>query len=270
MQNPKFQYGVIGVGALALIIVIWTLFFNNAGTSAPVLPSAPGAPSGVGPTSGPGGEMDERPIGAGGAVPVPPPSPGGSYPAPGGAAPAPGAASAAPGAAETPRAQSAGVPTRGNPFQPNSEIKDILRSIPEIQKPNDPLPPQQELYAELNPPEPPVSIATDEGEGPPVPPMRVSGFVQGAQLSAIVQLGSGPGSRFEQAVPGKTLKYGQYSYKVERLEQDKVVLVNRWEQGNRKGVQRIEVTLAGSATPPPAQGMPGMPGMPGRPGGNYP
>ena len=166
-----------------------------------------------------------------------------------GAAPAPGGAPAATAAtaSEQPSRQAPGVPTRKNPFSATSELRDVLKSIPPTvdYKVPEAISPTHDIYAELNPPEPPVSVSDDEGEGPPVPPMRVAGFVEGAQLSATIQLGSPPGARFEQVTPGKSITFRGQTYKVERLEQNKVILVNNWEMGNRTGTQRIEVTLSG-------------------------
>lgn len=244
LQNPKVQIGVIGAGAVALIVVIYVLFFNKGGEAPP--PPVPTGPSATAPAS-PGAS----PAAAGGPGSPMPSSPGGNT----AMAPAPASpgvpkppAGAAAGKEAAPRVASPGVPTRKNPFAPNKEITDVLKSVPPVVEAAQPTPPPQDLYSELNPPKPKKSVDTgDEGEGPPVPPMRVAGFVQGAQLSAIMQIGSGTGGRFLQALPGGKITYGPYTYKVERLEQDKVVLVNNWEIGDRKGVQRIEVTLSGSA-----------------------
>ena len=138
------------------------------------------------------------------------------------------------------------MPTRGNPFEMNRELRDVARSVPPPPTAPEIFPPTHGVYQEINPPKPRTRVSEDEGEGPPIPPMRVSGFVQGAQLSAILQIGNGTSAVFERAVPGKVIKYGDLTYTVERLEPERVVLVNRWEIGDRSGVQRIEVTMTGS------------------------
>jgi hypothetical protein len=142
------------------------------------------------------------------------------------------------------------VKTRANPFKPNSEIAAVIKSIP-IEKifEDTTVAPPQDIWQELNPPKAAKEVvnADEAGEGPAIPPMRVSGFIEGNQLSAILQIGSPPSARYEQAVPGKTFTYGPNTYRVDRIEQGRVILVNRWEQGEKKGIQRIEVTLAGSS-----------------------
>ncbi len=257
IQNPKVQIGIVVVGLLAVIAVVFMLFGGGGGGGdAPAPPPGAGA-NGMAP--GPGmaaGAPAANPDAAAGA-PAGAPTPAGSFAGGGMPGAMPGAAPAgAPGAAGAPAAEKekqvgAGVPTRPDPFALTDELRSVQKSIPPVvtNKAPEAISPTHDVYAELNPPEPPVQVSEDEGEGPPVPPMRVAGFVEGAQLSATLQLGSGAGSRFEQVTPGKTIQFRGQTYKVERLEQNTVVLVNNWEMGNRTGVQRIEVTLAGAAGP---------------------
>ena len=82
--------------------------------------------------------------------------------------------------------------------------------------------------------------------------MRVAGFVEGSQLSAILQIGSGTGGTYVSVIPGKMIQYGTETYRVESIEQGKVTLVNHWEIGDRKGTQRINVDLASQASRVPA------------------
>jgi hypothetical protein len=258
LQNPKVQIGLIVGGAVALIAVALMLFLPNmgGGDSAPSVPtgqmpgmaesggapSMPGAPA----ANGPGGSPM---AGAAPAMPGGAPSPGG-MPGMGAMPAAAGTPGAAPGpgqAAEQARPQTPGVPTRRDPFSPTRELTEVIKSIPEDPKVPDALSPAHEIYAELNPPKPPVSVSEDDGDGPPIPPMRVAAFVEGAQLSAMLQIGNPPGARFEMVTPGKSVQYLGQTYKVERLEHNRVVLANNWEIGQRTGVQRIEVGLSGGA-----------------------
>jgi hypothetical protein len=144
------------------------------------------------------------------------------------------------------------VETRGlNAFQPNSELRKVIAEVPPPPVLPEAIADPHLLYEELNPPKPVQQVSSteeDENGGPPIPPMRVAGFVEGAQLSAIIQIGSGAGGQYEQATPGKIIRYGANTYRVASIEQGKVILVNDWEIGERKGTQRIEVLLAPAAS----------------------
>jgi hypothetical protein len=153
-----------------------------------------------------------------------------------------------------------GVSTRGlNAFQPNSELRKVIADVPPIPRIPPEIAAEHHLYDELNPPKPVAQVSSmeeDENGGPPIPPMRVAGFVEGAQLSAIIQIGSGAGGVYEQATPGKVIRYGANSYRVASIEQGKVMLVNNWEIGDQKGTQRIEVLLAPAASSVPGYAAP--------------
>lgn len=272
LQNPKIQIGVIVVGALALIVVIWMVFFPpGAGGSAPAAPPA-GYPAGTVTDSAAGAyPAGSAPAGyPAGAAPAAGGYPGGApaLPTTPGAAPAaPGAIPAQPGAEANTAPQAPGVPTRKNPFVPNSDLKRVIGSIPP--PPTRPeavvVAPELDVYKELYTPENEPLVSGDEStDGPPIPPMRVAGVIFGnrAGPTATLQMGE----QFIQVTPGKMIPEGNPVYRVERIEQDKVVLTRRWEMAGREGVQRIEVSLAGSASRPAGGGF--MPG--GMMGGGYP
>jgi hypothetical protein len=166
------------------------------------------------------------------------------------------------------------VPTRTNPFRQNKDIQDAINSIPPPPAPPEDksVAPELHVYQELYKPKDKLAVTTgeDQNDGPPIPAMRVAGVIFGSAAgpTATMQIGS----EFIQVSPGKMIPEGNPVYRVERIEQDKVVLTRRWEMGSRTGVQRIEVTLAGSA--PQAGGgafgggaMGGYPGGSGYPGG---
>ena len=208
----------------------------------------------------PGGPAMSPPGGAGFA---PPPMAG----APTGGAPAAGNAPA-----ETGKKQPPGVPVRGNPFAPNKELAEVLKSIPTPPTSPEAVAPAHDIYNELYEPPPSVTVSDDENEGPPVPPMRVTGIILGTQVSALMQIGG----EFLQVTPGKWLPNDNNPiYRVERIEQGKVILTRKWEEGNRKGIQRIEVGISGasgggSGFRPGGGTRPGMfPGM-GGPAGSPP
>lgn len=289
LQNPKVLIGVIAVGAIALIAIIWMIFAPKGGgeTAAPVAdtalavgngPAGPGA-GGAGVNGLPSPSSPSAPTPAPGLTPQGDPglgAPGAAAaPAPGGApvtGGAPGAGGSAPGADKPPKAKGPGVPTRRNPFGMNTELKTAYNSIPEINQPKqkDPLADQHLLWQELQAENPKVtSTGVTEGEdapGPPVPPMRVAAIQRGAQVACIIQIGS----EYFHATPGKMIPDQTPVYRVEQIENDKAVLTRRWEDQGRKGVQRIEVSLQGSSNPSttPAGFAPGM-GYPGG-GGNGP
>ena len=263
LQNPKVQIGVIVVGALALIGVIWMVFFSggSGGGAVPQAPASSVAPSGTTPPVEP--TAGAYPAGDSGNPGLSPTIPG-ATPAATPAAPASPASPGAPGAGSPEKApkKSPGVPVRRNAFQPNREVNRILGSIPPPPIFQDrTVAPELDVYRELYKPEPDQVVTTgEEGtEGPPIPAMRVAGVIFGSAAgpTATIQIGS----LYYQAAPGKMLPEGNPVYRVERIEQDKVVLTRRWEMQGKKGVQRIEVTLAGS---------PGSAGGFGAPGGGYP
>src|SRR5207249_1705161 len=102
-------------------------------------------------------------------------------------------------------------------------------------------------------------------------PMRVAGIVLGSAVSAIIQIGND----HIQVTPGKTIPNGNMAFRVDSIEQDKVTLSRKWQEGDRKGVQHIEVSVAGlpggsgMGTPAfnPAGAAAGPGGFPGGPGG---
>lgn len=259
LQNPKVQIGVIAVGALAIIVVIYLLFFSEPSLPAPV----PGTATPINNSPG-GGNSPGMPAAGGGNQPAMM-TPVGSAPATAmagapGATGATGQAGATDKDKDTPKAP--GVKTRANPFKENPDLLDVEKSIPSITTPPS-IAPQLSIYVdELHKPKPSTKVATDsaqEGE-PPIPAMRLAGVVYGEKVSATLQIGDA----FVQAVPGAMVPPTNPLYHVDRIEQEKAYLSRRWELNGHKGVQHIEVTLAGA--PPRAGGFaPGMPG--GGPGG---
>jgi hypothetical protein len=256
LQNPKVQIGIIAGGVVVLLVVIWLLFFNKP----PETSTVPSASAGqLGLANGPTDATAMASGGLGGA-----PSPGvpagfggATFGAPGGQ---PGGAAAP---TEAPQNQTPGVATRANPFAPNSDIRQVLDSIPTVDPdlafPHDIY--QNELYK----PPLPVTPGDDDQGGPPVPAMRVAGIVQGTdQLSAMLQMGDA----FLHVTPGNMIPEHNPIYRVERIEPDKVILTRRWEVGTRKGTQRIEVALAhGQVSTPMMPGAGGFPGAGGNGGG---
>jgi len=280
LQNPKVQIGVIAVGAIAIIVVIWLLFFNSGAAPAPT-PAVPGGPmvpeGAAGPPGGPvvpGGVE-----GAPGAPGMPPGASGMPVGAPmGGVSAAPGGMAGpggAPGAAAegATKKKAAGVPTRKNPFAETKEIDDVLKSIPEPPVPEFTAQAHNIYVDELHKPKPPVGevLAEDETDGPPIPTMRVAGVVYGKQVSATLQIGE----QYIQVTPGQMVPASNPLYRVDRIEQEKVFLSRRWETGSgptsKKGVQRIEVGLSARAASPGGAGYGAPGGYPGGyPGGGVP
>jgi hypothetical protein len=142
-------------------------------------------------------------------------------------------------------------------------LKKSLDSIPIIvnPQPKESVAPELDVYKELYKPKADVKVTSgeDQNDGPPIPAMRVAGVIFGSSAgpTATMQIGD----QFIQVTPGKMIPEGNPVFRVERIEQEKVVLSRRWEMGSKHGVQRIEVTLAGSA---------GRAGGAGFAGGGYP
>lgn len=270
-QNKKAMIGIGVAAVLAIIILIVQMVSSMA--PPPIAEAPPEGLSGAAP--GEPGAMPGAP-GEPGAAPMPGSAdpalsaamPG--MPAPAGMPPA-GAPPAGAAPAETGKKQPPGVPVRGNPFAPNKELAEVLKSIPEPPNAPEAMSPKHDLYTELYEPPASVTVSDDENEGPPVPPMRVTGIILGTQVSALMQIGG----EFLQVTPGKWLpNENNPIYRVERIEQGKVILTRKWEEGNRKGIQRIEVGISGAAGggtgPRPGGGfrpgmMPGMGGPTGSP-----
>lgn len=279
LQNPKVLIGIIAAAGIAIIAVVAFMFFGGGGSGGGgTAEPAPGVAAPMGGGNGPdingvNGAPSAAPsadpgLAAPGATPPMAGAPG--APAAPGVPGAPGAPAA--GTDKPPKSKGPGVPTGKNPFGMNKELRDSAASIPVITGPkfNDPLSQQHLLWQELEADNPKVSsTGITEGEdlpGPPVPPMRVAAIQRGAQVAAIVQIGS----EYFHATPGKMIPEQTPVYRVEQIENDKVVLTRRWEDQGKKGVQRIEVALQGSAQPAaaaPGAFMPGG-GFPG--GGNGP
>src|SRR5688572_178549 len=76
LQNPKVQIGVIAFGAIALIVVVYLLFFSGPGTDQTTVPTGnmPGAAAGIVDDSTPPGAL--APGAAPGAAGAPPGMPG--------------------------------------------------------------------------------------------------------------------------------------------------------------------------------------------------
>ncbi len=255
LQNKKAL--AIGGGVLLLLIVVvvaGVLMMNRGSSTAssgvPPINELPAAmPGGSASTVGPGGvDPTMQGTNAGGT-----PQPGGDSAI--GDSTGVGAAGAAP-AAGPEKDLPPGVPGRKNPFSATKEVSDILRTIDPYKPPAD-IGPQHGLYDDLNPRAKQKKIDSDENDGPAVPPMRLLGVVLGAQISGLLQMGS----EYIPIRPGMMIPEGRPTYRVERIESDKVLLVNRWEIGDRKGTQRIEVPLAPMTPAPTFQPGSGM--MPG-------
>lgn len=277
LQDRRVQIGLGVAVVLGILIYVLLAFVIKPGTSG-VAPAVgtdpmmmePGMPGGNGPTSlMPGGV----PMGDSGAM-----NPnldtmgvGGGFGPMAGSQGAGAAAAPASNRPEKDRELPAGVRARGNPFQPNSDMREVIRSIDPYRPPPDIGVPHG-LYNELNPPK--YKGGNDPNEGPPIPAMRLTGVVMGSQVSGLLQMGS----EYIQVTPGKMIPENNPTYRVDRIEADKVVLSRRWEFGTRKGTQRFEVPLAAGSEPPPfmgfgapAGGFGGAGMMPGRgAGGNGP
>lgn len=258
LQNRNVLIG-IGAAVVLLIIVVMVLMFRPQPTATETfeLDDAGAANSAA---------LDTPQAGIDGAAPgmsgiTAPVDAMGMGAAPG-AAGMPGAAPQA-AAQPAPPNQPPGVSTRSNAFTENKDLRDVIASV---QTPPENVAASHSLYAELNPPEARPQISTDDQEGPPPPPMRLVGVIYGSVLSAMLQMGS----EYIRIKPGAMIPSENPVYRVERIEPDKVILTRRWEMGNRKGVQRIEVPLATSAAPPPMPvggAMPGGGGPGSMPGG---
>lgn len=254
-QNKKAMIGIGVAAVLAIVILLFQVFQSMAPPAPPPPPvgvDPAGLPGGADMAAGPGAMVDPAADPAMAAMPgaMPGMMPGGMP----GAAPA-----AAPASPEPVKKQPPGVPVRANPFEPNRELAEVLESIPAPITAPEAVSPKHDIYAELYEPQPEVQLSDDENEGPPVPAMRVTGIILGNQVSALMQIGS----EFMQVTPGKWIPNDTNPiYRVERIEQGKVILTRRWEEGNRKGIQRIEVGIAGAGGQRP--GGPGYrPGVPG-------
>jgi len=271
LQKPAVLIGVAIAGAIAIIAVIIQIVASNGGGTPPEPYVANGTGNG---TDANGTSAAVITPGAADAN-APGTTPGGSFAAPAGVAPgaagaaAPGAgAPGAPGAAaDAPRTSAPLRPAGANPFKPNNEIRRVianaaLNNLPKPVPPDLTIPgPQENLYFELSPPKPASPVEQGEGlAGPPIPAMRVSAIVRGDQITALLQIGE----QFVQVTPGIMVPKNNPVYRVERIENERVILVRRWTEGTRKGVQRIEVTLQGAAqqagggtfTPSPGPGGP--------------
>jgi len=265
-QDPKGRMIVL----ITLGVVVLGIIIGVVVTNLPPPQTAAGGQSNVftDPTAGPGGGMPGGPAGMA-------PDPGGRLPGAGGAgtdfgAMGPGGGMDATGGfaggfggasggaapvADIDDQKDPGVPTRANPFRENSDLAAVVKSVPE-RTPDIPAPPG--LYDEIKPQKPIVTETGDELEGPPIPAMRVSGIIEGQQVAAMLHIGSA----YITAIPGQEIPKDNPTYRVESIEKEKVVLTRRWELGNRKGIQRIEVPLAAD----PSQQLGGIGGFPGGPG----
>lgn len=247
LQNRNVQIGLAVVGVLIIVgagVALFMSMSGSGGESGSTASQAQRSPSVAAEEAAGGGTATLATGSTSSATGVTTGMPLGGF-----STAAPAAATTSQQGGDNKPALPPGVPTRANPFAPTPELERVKRSVPRPPPTPEAVADAHDLYQELNPPKPPVQVVDDAGDtgGPPIPPMRVAGFVEGAQLSAILQIGSGVGGTYVQAIPGKVIRYGAFSYRVESLEQGKVTLVNRWEIGNRKGTQRIEVTLQAAA-----------------------
>lgn len=260
LQNRNVQIGLGVVGLLIVIAVIVVIVMNSqggGGASTAVIPA-----SGQTALSGPSNMTgDDDPA----APPISVPG-GASFGMPGTATTTGTTGGTATAKADPQARPTPGVSTRRNPFEPNVELAKVMKEVPPPPTMPEYIADRHALYEELNPTKPSTRVVSgfeDEEGGPPIPPMRVAGFVEGSQLSAILQIGSGLSGTYINATPGKMIEYAGNTYRVESIEQGKVSLVNRWEIGDRKGTQRIDVELANAATRAPAYAAPIYGGTPG-------
>lgn len=282
LQDTKVQIGVGVVALLAIGFLVWNMIGPSLGSSAQPAGVDGNVPGMAGAAGGPAGYPGSATDLPGGAPAGYPGSPGGlngglatdSAPTAVGTAPKEGAKKAGESGPKP--------PNRANPFGPNTEIAKVMDSIP---KPPELLdyPAQQNIYGELHTPKPPKGASdNDDLDGPPVPPMRLAGIIQGSdRLTAMLQMGSS----FMAVHPGqKVPDANEGPYRVDTIEPNRIMLSRRWEIGDRKGVQKVEVPLSdgqrtaavggypgGGAGGYPGGGAPGMPGgYPGGGPGGYP
>ena len=233
LQNPKVKIAIIAVGVIILLVVVWFLFLSPSGNTSST--SSAGAPVSPGLEGASGGQTGSGAPGLGGAAGAPP---GGLGGAPGaGGAPAAGGAGAS-GQAVT-SARGPVPPSRRNPFDPNAEVNEAIGLIvvgtgttPDVYAP------RLDIFRDLNPPRSDV-VAEGEDEGPPIPPMRVAGILQGRVVAAILQVG---GQTIGPISPGQMVLD---TYRLERIEPERVILSRDYEVRGRTKKQVIEVTLAG-------------------------
>src|SRR5687768_7951533 len=75
LQNPKVQIGVIAGGAIALIVVVYTLFFSDRASAPPSPPEGETTMTAVDPAGGPAPPTDPSMMGG-----APPTDPSGAAP----------------------------------------------------------------------------------------------------------------------------------------------------------------------------------------------
>jgi hypothetical protein len=247
LQNPKVLVGIVAAVAVVVIALIVMFVVPRSSAQMSVTPAAgledagatgPGIPGGgTGTTTMP---MTGPPGGMGGMS-----SPGmmsGGY---GGGMMGGGAGAGGmqlpEGESEAPVSRPPGVPTRRNPFAENTELRQVIASIPPDPEAPSIDAPAHHLWQELNPPQPSDPAADAVGGGPAVPAMRLSGVIIGHQVSALLDLNG----EHLHITPGKMIPEENPVFRVESIERDKAILTRRWEMGGRKGVQRIEVIQSG-------------------------
>jgi len=266
IKNPKVQIGLI-VAAVVIVlgVVGYNMFANRPATptqvsGAPGMMDPAGADLPAGMAGGPGSA--ELMPGAGGSGGFDAGAGAGGFGGDGGFG---GGAGGTGGGEEIEKSDSPGVGARSNPFAENPELKQVVASVPVV---SPDIAPAQDLYGEVRPPQLPKYEAGDDLEGPPIPPMRVSGIVEGRQIAALLQIGAA----HIQVTPGMSVPNDNPVYRVERIEKDRVFLSRRWEYGERRGVQRIEVPLQGDPSAQQGFGGGGFPGAggAGAPGGGGP
>jgi len=160
------------------------------------------------------------------------------------------------------------VPSRGDPFQYNPELKSLYGAQrPLYQEPAVVPPGHLEQWYELyKPPHGTGSGGEELAPTEPVPPMRVAGIHNGNVVSAILEVN---GQIQPPVVPGQVV---DREFRVDEIERDRVVLSRKVP--GYKIRQKIEVgmegpsSLAGGGMRPMPGMMPGMSGggMSGGPG----
>jgi hypothetical protein len=274
LQNQKVQIGIIAVGAIVALVMLFRFILGSAAPE----PSGPLAYNNLSGGAGPGGY---GPPGAPNAAGGPDsPNAGGGY----GPYGPPGSVQEGPGSpygtttasADTGKKKSAGPkpPRSGDPFRSTDPAQDRATEAA-YQQATEPVPilaatgPTPGLYEAYR-----WEKAAEEGvQGTapesPDPPMRMAGVLWGPRVYGLLEING----QVNSYTPGDTV---QSIYRVERIERDKMVLSKRLANGKRK---MIDVPLAGSpyaeqsygTTAPTGSGYPGEGGYPGPGGaGGYP
>jgi hypothetical protein len=273
LQNQKVQIGIIAVGALVALVMLFKFILGSTssapedamGYNSPMgAYGPPGAPNGPGGPYGPEG----APNAAGG--------PYGAYGPPGYAGAGetgPYGAGTSTASADTGKKKSPGPkpPRTGDPFRSNEPGQEAA-VVAAYEQATEPLPilaaagPTPNLYEAYRWQKAAEEGITGTAPESPDPPMRMAGVLWGPRVYGLLEING----QVNSYTPGDTV---QTIYRVERIERDKMVLSKRLSSGKRK---MIDVPLAGSPYADQSYGTtdttggayPGAGGYPG-PGG-YP